>query len=122
MVVPPLPAVSLALLAALAAGPGSATAAAQDPAEPAARASHHTATGTMTAYDPETRQLTVHSATGSTLYHVASDARAWLGHHRLPISQIAAHVGAEVTLAWADVDGIPTTHTVRLEERRAAAK
>jgi hypothetical protein len=75
-----------------------------------------TATGTMTAYDPEARALTVASATGSTVYRVASDARAWLGQQRLPVRQLASHLGARVTVAWAEVDGVRTTHTVRLEE------
>jgi hypothetical protein len=83
------------------------------------RSSHHTATGTMTAYDPEARALTVASATGSTVYRVASDARAWLGQQRLPVRQLASHLGARVTVAWAEVDGVRTTHTVRLEEPRA---
>jgi hypothetical protein len=86
----------------------------------AAAASHHTATGTMTAYDPATRVLTVLSATGSTEFHVAADGRAWLGNRKLPVSQLEAHVGTQVTVAWSEADGVRTTHTVRLTETRAA--
>ena len=86
----------------------------------AAAASHRTATGTMTAYDPATRVLTVQSATGSSEFHVAPDARAWLGNRRLPVSQLSAHTGAQVTVAWSEADGLRTTHTVRLAESRAA--
>jgi hypothetical protein len=86
----------------------------------AAAASHRTATGTMTAYDPATRVLTVLSATGSSEFHVAPDARAWLGNRRLPVSQLGAHTGAQVTVAWSEADGLRITHTVRLAESRAA--
>jgi len=77
---------------------------------------HHaaTATGTMAAYDPETRVLTVASASGSTPYHLAADARVWLGNHRLPVAELPSHVGAQVTVSWSDADGVRTTHTVRL--------
>ena len=80
----------------------------------AAAATHHTATGTMTAYDPATRVLAIRAATGSTEFHVAADARAWLGSRRLPVSQLGAHVGAQVTVAWSESDGMRITHTVRL--------
>ncbi len=83
---------------------------------PGSRPSHHTATGTMAAYDPATRALKVDSATGSIVYRVASDARAWLGQRRLPLQQLVSHVGAQVTVAWTEIDGMRTTHTVRLEE------
>jgi hypothetical protein len=83
---------------------------------PSSREAGRTATGTMTAFDPATRALTVASAKGSVVYRVASDARAWLGRKRLPVRQLPSHVGAQVTLAWSEVDGVRTTHTVRLEE------
>jgi hypothetical protein len=82
--------------------------------------SYHTATGTMTVYDAEAHALTVDSATGPAVYRVASDARAWLGHKRLPLRLLASHVGALVVLAWSEVDGVRTTHTVRLEDPRPA--
>ena len=44
---------------------------------------------------------------------------AWLGRRRLPLDRLAAHAGAQVTLAWAEVGAVPTTHTVRLLERHA---
>jgi hypothetical protein len=78
---------------------------------------HHktaTATGTMTAYDPETRQLTVVSATGSSAFRLAPDARVWLGNRRLPVAQLKARVGAQVTVSWSEADGVRTSHTVRL--------
>jgi hypothetical protein len=80
------------------------------------RPSYHTATGTLAAYDPVARELTVSNPVESTVYRVASDARAWLGHRRLPLRELAQHVGAQVTLAWAEVDGKKTTHTVRIDE------
>lgn len=83
-------------------------------------AAHHTATGTMTAYDPSTRVLTVRSATGSTVFHVAADARVWQGNRRLPVSQLGEHTGAQVTVAWSEADGERTTHTVRLATPREA--
>lgn len=86
----------------------------------AAAASHHTATGTLVAYDSATRILTVRSATGSSEYHVAADARAWRGNRRLPIRELGAHVGAQVTVAWSEAGGARTTHTVRLAGPRAA--
>jgi len=86
----------------------------------AAAAIHHTATGTMTAYDPVTRVLAIRAATGSTEFHVATDARAWLGSRRLPLSQLGVHVGAQVTVAWSEADGVRTTHTVRVAESLAA--
>jgi hypothetical protein len=86
----------------------------------AAAVSHHTATGTLAAYDPVTRILTVRSATGSSEFHVAADARAWQGNRRLPVRELGAHVGAEVTVAWSEADGERITHTVRVNETRAA--
>jgi hypothetical protein len=86
----------------------------------AAMVSHHTATGTLTAYDPETRVLTLRSVTGSTTFTVATDARAWLGSRRLPVRQLGEHAGAEVTVAWSEAGGIRVTHTVRLRETHAA--
>jgi hypothetical protein len=83
-------------------------------------ATHHTATGTMTAYDPATRVLTVRSATGSAEFHVAPDARAWLASRRLPVSRLGEHIGAQVTVAWSETDGERTTHTVRLAKPHEA--
>ncbi len=80
----------------------------------AAAATHRTATGTLAAYDPVTRILTVQSATGSAEFHVASDARAWEGSRRLQVRDLAAHVGEQVTVAWSEAGGVRTTHTVRL--------
>ena len=77
---------------------------------------HRTATGTLAAYDPVTRILTVQSATGSSEFHVASDARAWEGSRRLPVRELGAHVGEQVTVAWSEAGGVRTTHTVRLNE------
>ncbi len=82
----------------------------------AAPAVHRTATGTLASYDPVTRILTVRSAAGSSEFHVASDARAWEGSRRLPVRELAAHVGEQVTVAWSESDGVRTTHTVRLTE------
>jgi len=82
------------------------------------RASYQTATGTLTAYDTVTRVLTVLSASGSKEFHVATDARLWLGSRRVPVSQLSARAGAQVTVAWSDVDGVRTTHTVRVSETR----
>jgi hypothetical protein len=90
------------------------------PAVPAPAATHRTATGTLAAYDPVTRVLTVQSATGSSEFHVASDARAWDGSRRLPVRELAAHVGAQVTVAWSEIAGVRTTHTVRLVETTSA--
>jgi hypothetical protein len=87
----------------------------------AAAVSHHTATGTLTSYDPSTRVLTLRSATGSTTFTVAADARAWLGNRRLPVRQLVEHAGAQVTVAWSEVGGVRTTHTVRLAEPRTAS-
>ena len=80
------------------------------------RLSFETATGTLASYDTMTRTLTVRNATGASEFHVAADARLWLGNRRIPVSQLQAHTGAQVTVAWAEVDGVKTTHTVRLEE------
>lgn len=112
------------LLALLAAG---SVGRAQAPAEWESAAAEHlrsyeTATGTLEAYESATRVLTVHSATGSWEFHVAADARFWLGHRRLPVSQLAAHAGAEVTIAWSETDGVRTTHTVRVTHPRARGK
>jgi hypothetical protein len=82
----------------------------------AAAPSHHTATGTVTAYDSATRVLTIRSATGSSEFHVAPDARAWLGNRRLAVRELGARAGAQATIAWSEIDGVRTTHTVRLNE------
>jgi phage baseplate assembly protein gpV len=84
------------------------------------RPNYQTATGTLASYDPATRMLTVRSAAGSKEFLVSADARLWLGRRTVPVSQLASRVGAEVTVAWSDVDGVRTTHTVRVSEIRPA--
>lgn len=110
------------LLAVLAAG---SPARAQETPEPERSAaerppSYQTAAGTLTAYDPVTRVLTVRNATGSSEFHVAADARFWLGNRRLPVAQLGTHAGAQVTVAWSDSGGMRTTHTVRVTDTRGA--
>ena len=83
-------------------------------------ATYRTATGTLTRYDALTRILTVLSSTGTAEFLVAADARFWLGSRRLPVGQLRTHTGAQVTVAWSEVDGVRTTHTVRASESRAA--
>lgn len=94
--------------------PAAAAAQSLAPAGAPAHTTPHTATGTMSGYDPETRQLTVESATGAAAYRLASDARVWLGNKRLPLSRLKTQVGAQVTVSWSDASGVRTTHTVRL--------
>ena len=60
------------------------------------------------------------SSTGTAEFLVAADARFWLGSRRLPVGQLRTHTGAQVTVAWSEVDGVRTTHTVRASESRAA--
>jgi phage baseplate assembly protein gpV len=86
----------------------------------ATAATHRTATGTLAAYDPVTRILTVQSATGSSVFQVASDARAWEGSRRLQVRDLPAHVGEQVTVAWSESGGVRTTHTVRLTATSSA--
>jgi hypothetical protein len=83
---------------------------------------YRTAAGTLVAYDASTRVLTVHSASGSSEFHVASDARFWLGNRRVPVSQLRTHAGAQVTIAWSEHDGVRTTHTVRAKEAADASR
>ena len=85
-------------------------------APPRPRPTFRTATGRLAAFDKRERLLTVESVAGSSSYRVAADARAWLGRRRLAVSDLAWYVGAQVTLAFGEVDGIRTTHTVRLAE------
>lgn len=85
----------------------------------AATLAYHTATGTLASYDPEARVLTVRSATGSSEFRVASDARAFLGNRRLAVGDLGRHVGAQVTVAWSEEGGVRRTHTVRLAVGRA---
>jgi hypothetical protein len=82
------------------------------------RPSHQTAAGTLAAYDPVSRVLTVRNATGSLEFHVAADARFWLGNRRLPVAQLEANAGAQVTVAWSETGGVMTTHTVRVNDTR----
>lgn len=81
---------------------------------------HQTAAGTLTAYDPVTRVLALRNATGSLDFCVAADARFWLGNRRLPVAQLGAHAGAQVTVAWSETGGVRTTHTVRVTDSRTA--
>jgi hypothetical protein len=85
----------------------------------AATLAYHTATGTLEGYDPEARVLTVRSATGSSEFQVASDARAFLGNRRLVIGELVKHVGAQVTVAWSQEGDVRSTHTVRIAVGRA---
>jgi len=110
------------LLAVLAAGSLARAQEKPQPAPSAAepRPSHQTAVGTLTAYDPVTRVLTACNAAGSSDFHVAADARFWLGNRRLPVVQLGAHAGAQVTVAWSETGGVRTTHTVRVTDTRPA--
>jgi hypothetical protein len=81
-----------------------------------------TATGRLAAYDMPTRLLTVEAATGSSRYRVAADARVWLGRRRLPVSDLAAYLGEQVTIAFAETNGVRTTHTVRVAEGERAGR
>lgn len=109
-----VPLLAALLLAPPFAAPQDGSASASPP--PAAAPSRHTSTGTMAGYDADTRQLTVSSASGSSAFHLAPDARVWLGNRRLPVAQLKARVGAQVTVSWSEADGVRTTHTVRLAE------
>lgn len=111
-------AVLVALLAA------ASVARAQVPPEPersTAEGRHPTATGTLAAYDPATRVLAVRNATGSQEFLVAADARLWRGSRRLPVGQLGAYLGAQITLAWSEAGGVRTTHTVRVTDPRPVA-
>jgi hypothetical protein len=114
--------VAASLLAVLAAGSDARAQEHPEPATSAAepRPSHPTASGTLTAYDPASRVLTLRNATGSLEFQVAADARFWLGNRRLPIAQLGAHAGAQVTVAWSQADGVRMTHTVRVADTRPA--
>jgi len=106
------------LLALLAAGT-FARAQAHPEREPSGvepRLSHPTAAGTLTAYDAATRVLTIRNATGSLEFHVAPDARLWLGNRRIPVAQLGTRAGAQVTVAWSEASGVRTTHTVRVTD------
>jgi hypothetical protein len=91
-------------------------------ADPASPRTFRTATGTLAAFDRRERLLTVEAATGSSSYRVATDARAWLGRRRVPVSDLASYVGAQVTIAFGEVNGVRTTHTVRLAEGERAPR
>ncbi len=81
------------------------------------RLEYRSFTGTLLSYDVPGHVLTLRSADGVSTYWVAEDARVWLDSDLLPLSQLGAHAGAEVTLAFAEAeDGARTTHTVRLTE------
>ena len=114
---------AVALLLVLAAGSFARTQEHSEPGPSAAerRASHPTAVGTLTAYDPVIGVLSIRNASGSLEFHVAADARFWLGNRRLPVGQLGAHAGAQVTVAWSAADGVRTTHTVRVTDSRAAS-
>ena len=109
-----VPLLAALLLAPPFAAPQDGSASASPP--PAAAPSRHTSTGTMAGYDADTRQLTVSSASGSSAFHLAPDARVWLGNRRLAVAQLKTRVGAQVTVSWSEADGVRTTHTVRLAE------
>ena len=79
--------------------------------------SHATATGRLVSYDEAARALVVQTALGRTTYHVAEDARAWLGTRRLALDHLGRHLGAQATVAYREVGGLRVTHTVRLRER-----
>lgn len=91
--------------------PGRAAGAAPAPT------SHATATGRLVSYDAAARALVVQTALGRTTYHVAEDARAWLGTRRLALDHLVRHLGAQATVAYREVGGLRVTHTVRLRER-----
>lgn len=81
-----------------------------------------TATGRLAAYDARLRLLTVETAAGSSTYRVAPDARVWVGKRRLPVSDLATRRWAQVTVAFAEREGVRTTHTVRLAEADQAGR
>jgi hypothetical protein len=59
---------------------------------------------------------------GSNVYLVAAAARAWIGRRRLPVSDLATHLVAQVTIAFAVTNGVRTTHTVRVADGERAGR
>ena len=86
---------------------------------PGPRRRFHTATGAVASYDATGRVLVLQSALGDTRFVVAPEARLWIGSGRAPVERLATSRGAQATVAYSEVDGVATTHTVRLARGRA---
>jgi hypothetical protein len=82
---------------------------------------HPVATGTLVAYDGAARVLTLRMATGLAVYHVAEDARLWLGRRRLPVRRLGGYLGAQATVTYVEKEGERVTHTIRLRKDDAAS-
>lgn len=75
------------------------------------------ATGALVGYDARTHLLTLRSAEGVSVFRVADDARVWQGSRRVGTADLARALGADATVAFAELpEGPPVTHTVRLME------
>jgi hypothetical protein len=120
------------LLEAFGCGPGGARPAGQGSGQPppatkrtapavpsaAGPVQFHTATGAVESYDVARRLLVLRAADGESRFLVAPGAWLWVGTHRAGVERLAASLGAQATVAWAESGGVPTTHTVRLSRAR----
>lgn len=91
-------------------------------AAPKAKASKpviHTVSGTLEAFDPTAKTLTVKGAK-STWTFSTTDARAWEGSKSIGVDELASHSGAKVTVKYEDHDGQKSASSVRLAAAHAA--
>jgi len=79
----------------------------------------HTVSGTLEAFDPTAKTLTVKGAK-STWTFSAADARAWEGSKSIGIDELASHSGAKVTVKYQDHEGQKSASSVRLAAAHAA--
>jgi hypothetical protein len=86
---------------------------------PRAHLSFRTATGQVVSWDSGRRVLVLRAAGEETSFVVAADARLWVGTRHVALDRLAASLGAQATVAYAEREGVRTTHTVRLARGRA---
>ena len=108
-----------ALLLALALGLATTTLAAQAQKSTRTQPAHHTAKGTIEAYDAATHSLTLKAAKGPEAFDVAS-AKVWSGSKSVGIEQLASSVGSEASVNYTMKEG--KRHASSVHVTAAAAK
>jgi hypothetical protein len=113
-----------ALMLALALGLATTTLAAQAQKTTKAQPTHHTAKGTIEAYDAATHSLTLKAAKGPEAFDVTS-AKVWSGSKSVGLEQLVGSAGSEASVNYTMKEGkrhASSVHVAAAAASKPAAK
>ena len=102
-----------------ASSPAKSSSSAAPKAAKASTPATHTVSGTLEAFDPTAKTLTVKGAK-STWTFSTSAAQAWEGSKSIGVDELSSHTGAKVTVKYSDHDGQKSASSVRLAAAHTA--